>query len=92
MYKIKKLKEPYLTEADRKRIADLDHNPWLEDRKLKVGITLKHPSIKAEIYIVCYGKNKEMLKQYIAEHLDFFQKHDKQWKLINVEELKGQID
>jgi len=37
---VKKTKEPYLTAADRKRIADMDNNPIALSRKLKVQITL----------------------------------------------------
>ena len=87
--KTKKIKEPYLTAADKERIAKLDANPHIIDRKLKVQIVLKHPNIKAEVCITVYGKDKEMLKKSITEHLALFQTSDKKWKLIEVIDLKA---
>jgi len=83
-YKYTKRKEPTLTIADRKRIAAIDNNPVLLHRKHKVGLTLKHPKIKAELYIVCYGKDKDELKASIEEHVNFFKKADKLWKLLKL--------
>lgn len=88
-YKSKKVKEPYLTAADRERIARIDCNPHLVNRKLKVQMVLKHPKIKAEICITVYGKDKDMLKMYIAENLAAFQKSDKKWKLAQVIDIKA---
>ena len=43
-FKTKKVKEPYLTASDRERIATIDDNPHLVNRKLKV--ILNHLQMK----------------------------------------------
>ena len=91
-FKPKKTKEPYLTVSDRERIATIDNNPHLVNRKLKVQMVLKHPKIKAEICITVYGKDKDMLKEKIAANLADFQASDKKWKLVEVIELKASSD
>ena len=48
-FKTRKTKESYLTASDRERIATIDDNPHLVNRKLKVQMVLKHPKIKAKI-------------------------------------------
>lgn len=88
----KKTKEPYLTAADRERIARLDNNPHLENRKLKVQMVLKHPKVKADVCITVYGKDKAMLKERLSENLAFFQASDKKWKLAEVIDLKAQSE
>ena len=91
-FKTKKAKELYLTASDRERIARIDSNPHLVNRKLKVQIVLKHPKIKAEICITVYGKDKDMLKEKIAANLADFQASDKKWKLAKVIDLKVSSD
>ena len=83
-FKTKKVKEPYLTASDRERIARIDSNPHLVNRKLKVQMVLRHPKIKAEVCIAVYGKDKDMLKEKIAANLADFQASDKKWKLVEV--------
>ena len=83
-FKTKKAKEPYLTASDRERIATIDNNPHLVNRKLKVQMVLRHPKIKAEVCIAVYGKDKDMLKEKIAANLADFQASDKEWKLVEV--------
>ena len=87
-FKTKKTKELYLTASDRERIATIDNNPNLVNRKLKVQMVLRHPKIKAEVCIVVYGKDKDMLKEKIAANLADFQASDKKWKLAKVIDLK----
>ena len=87
-FKTKKTKELYLTASDRERIATIDNNPHLVNRKLKVQMVLRHPKIKAEVCIVVYGKDKDMLKEKIAANLADFQASDKKWKLAKVIDLK----
>ena len=82
----------HLTDADRKRIADIDNSPAMENRKCKYQMTLKHPSIKAEICISVYGKDVEMVKDNIAEYLKFFRAADKRWELIKAEDMKKKDD
>ena len=91
-FKTKKAKEPYLTASDRERIATIDDNPHLVNRKLKVQMVLKHPKIKAEVCIVVYGKDKDMLKEKIAANLADFQASDKKWKLAKVINLNTSLD
>ena len=82
----------HLTDADRKRIADIDNSPAMENRKCKYQMTLKHPGIKAEICISVYGKDTEMIKSNIAEYLKFFRAADKRWELIKTEDMKKKDD
>ena len=91
-FKTKKAKEPYLTASDRERIARIDSNPHLVNRKLKVQMVLRHPKIKAEVCIAVYGKDKDMLKEKITANLADFQASDKKWKLVEVIELKASSD
>ena len=91
-FKTKKAKEPYLTASDRERIATIDNNPHLVNRKLKVQMVLKHPKIKAEVCIAVYGKDKDMLKEKITANLADFQTFDKKWKLAKVIDLKASSD
>ena len=91
-FKTKKAKEPYLTASDRERIARIDSNPHLVNRKLKVQMVLKHPKIKAEVCIAVYGKDKDMLKEKITANLADFQTFDKKWKLAKVIDLKASSD
>ena len=91
-FKTKKAKEPYLTASDRERIARIDDNPHLVNRKLKVQMVLKHPKIKAEICITVYGKDKDMLKEKITANLADFQTSDKKWKLAEVIDFKTSSD
>ena len=91
-FKTKKAKEPYLTASDRERIATIDNNPHLVNRKLKVQMVLKHPKIKAEVCIAVYGKDKDMLKEKIAANLADFQASDKKWKLAKVINLNTSSD
>ena len=87
-FKTKKTKEPYLTASDRERLATIDDNPYLINRKLKVQMVLKHPKIKAKICIIVYGKDKDMLKDKITANLADFQASDKKWKLVEVIDFK----
>ena len=82
----------HLTDEDRKRIADIDSNPAMENRKCKFQITLKHSDIKAEICISVYGKDAEMVRSNIAEYLKFFRDADKRWELIKTEVMKKKDD
>ena len=91
-FKTKKAKEPYLTASDRERIATIDDNPHLVNRKLKVQMVLKHPKIKAEVCIAVYGKDKDILKEKIIANLADFQTFDKKWKLAKVIDLKASSD
>ena len=91
-FKTKKTKEPYLTASDRERLATIDDNPHLVNRKLKVQMVLKHPKIKAKICIIVYGKDKDMLKEKITANLADFQASDKKWKLAEVIDLKASSD
>ena len=91
-FKTKKAKEPYLTASDRERIARIDSNPHLVNRKLKVQMVLKHPKIKAEICITVYGKDKDILKEKIAANLADVQASDKKWKPEQVIDLKVSSD
>ena len=91
-FKTKKAKEPYLTASDRKRIATIDDNTHLVNRKLKVQMVLRHPKIKAEICITVYGKDKDMLKEKITANLADFQTSDKKWKLAEVIDFKTSSD
>ena len=91
-FKTKKVKEPYLTASDRERIARIDSNPYFVNRKLKVQMVLRHPKIKAEVCIVVYGKDKDMLKEKIAANLTDFQASDKKWKLVEVIDFKASSD
>ena len=91
-FKFKKAKELYLTASDRERIAAIDDNPHLVNRKLKVQMVLKHPKIKAEVCIAVYGKDKDMLKEKIAANLADFQASDKKWKLAEVIAFKASSD
>ena len=91
-FKTKKIKESYLTASDIKRIATIDSNPHLVNRKLKVQMVLKHPKIKAEICITVYGKDKDMLKEKITANLADFQASDKKWKLAEVIDFKASSD
>ena len=91
-FKTKKAKEPYMTASDTERIATIDNNPHLVNRKLKVQIVLKHPKIKAEVCIAVYGKDKDMLKEKITANLADFQASDKKWKLAEVIDFKASSD
>lgn len=91
-YKQRSLTNHYLTDADRARIAAIDSNPANEHRKCKLGLTLGHPEIKAQIYIIVYGKDESEAKENIAEHLKFFKEKDKKWKIVSVEDLKKRED
>ena len=91
-FKTKKAKEPYLTASDRERLATIDDNPYLVNRKLKVQMVLKHPKIKAEVCIAVYGKDKDMLKEKITANLADFQASDKKWKIVEVIDFKASSD
>lgn len=82
----------HLTDADRKRIAAIDSNLANEHRKCKIGLTLGHPNIKAQIYIIVYGKDEFETKEHIIEYLNFFKEKDKKWKIIKTEDLKKHED
>lgn len=87
-YKSSKEHIPYLTSADKERIARLDNDPAKADRKLKYGVSFSNPKYKCILYIICYGKDKDDLKQHIKEHLQHFTANDKDWKVEKIENLK----
>lgn len=85
----KKYKEPYLTPADRERIARIDQNPHIINRKCKSIMTLKKKGLKQEVCIYVYGKDQTMINEKIQEHLKFFQEKDKSWYLDSVKDLSS---
>lgn len=87
-YGKKKAKEPTLTDADRKRIAAIDSNPWTVGRKFKYLITLAHPKIKATLALTIYGKDMDEIKTQILWHHKWFSEKDAKWKVIEAKDLK----
>ena len=75
----KKFKEPYMTQADRERIARIEHNPHALARKFKSLLTLKN----------VYGESEDAVKTKAAEHVKFFQDHDKTWKMLSLKSLNN---
>lgn len=88
MYYKKKVVEPHLTAADRVRLANIDNNKHYVNRKFKVELTLQHPKISTKISIMCYGKDKDALKESIAEHVNFFKAHDKKWSIFSLKKYE----
>ena len=91
-YKKKRVKEPTLTDADRKRIAAIDSNPWTVNRKFKYLITLAHPKIKASLALTIYGKDMNEIKTQILWHQKWFSEKDAKWKVIKAKDLKSHQD
>ena len=87
-YGKKRIKEPTLTDADRKRIAAIDSNPWTVGRKFKYLITLAHPNIKATLALTIYGKDMDEIKSQILWHQKWFSAQDAKWKVIEAKDLK----
>ena len=87
-YKKKRVKEPTLTDSDRKRIAAIDSNPWTVSRKFKYLITLAHPKIKATLALTIYGKDMDEIKTQILWHQKWFSEKDAKWKIIEAKDLK----
>ena len=87
-YKKKRVKEPTLTDADRKRIAAIDANPLTVGRKFKYLITLTHPKIKAKLALTIYGKDMDEIKTQILWHQKWFSARDAKWKIIEAKDLK----
>ena len=87
-YEKKRVKEPTLTDADRKRIAAIDANPLTVGRKFKYLITLTHPKIKAKLALTIYGKDMDEIKTQILWHQKWFSARDAKWKIIEAKGLK----
>ena len=87
-YEKKRVKEPTLTDADRKRIAAIDSNQWTVGRKFKYLITLAHPKIKANLALTIYGKDMDEIKTQILWHQKWFSAQDAKWKIIEAKDLK----
>lgn len=85
--KKKKLKDPYLTEEDRLRIARAIKNPVLAARKFKGMITLKKDGLDQEICIYVYGESEEDLAAKMAKRGDEFRMSDSAWKTIATKNL-----
>ena len=88
----KRHKEPYLTASDRERLARMSDNPFAKLRKFKSLLTLECKGIKQEICIYIYGKSEEDIKEKAKEHLDFFQKTSKDWKIKSLVDCKAKDD
>ena len=86
------VKEPTLTDSDRKRIAAIDSNPWTVSRKFKYLITLAHPKIKATLALTIYGKDMDEIKTQILWHQKWFSEKDAKWKVIEAKDLKPHQD
>ena len=85
----KKFKEPYMTQADRERIARIEHNPHALARKFKSLLTLKKNGSEQEVCIYVYGESEDAVKTKAAEHVKFFQDHDKTWKMLSLKSLNN---
>lgn len=85
----KKFKEPYLTQADRERLAKIEHNPHALARKFKSLMTLKKKGLDQEICIYVYGESEDVVKAKAEEHLKFFQEKDKAWKMTSLKSLNN---
>lgn len=87
-YAKKPRKEPTLTDADCKRIAAIDQNPWTVGRKCKYQLTLANPKQKAVISITIYGKDVDEIKEKIVWHQHWFDANSKGWKIVEAKNVK----
>lgn len=78
----------YMTQADRERLAKVDHDPRNDWQKCKYLLVLGKKGLKQEICIKVYGKDEDEIKQHIKEHLEFFKSNDKNWTILRTENLK----
>lgn len=80
----KKRKAPafiHLTEADRERLARVEHDPRNDWQKLKHKVVLKSKNVAQEVVFYMYGKDEDDLRDNIAKQLSFFKAADERWEI-----------
>lgn len=89
-----KKKEPYLTQADRERLARASESESHKQRKAKACIYLKKTGCKQEFVINVYAPNEEKLKTEIADKLKWFQEAEPKagWKIIKTDWLSRDVN
>lgn len=60
------LTNAHLTEADRERLARVEHDPRNDWQTLKHKVILKNENVSQEVVFFMYGKDEEDLRANIA--------------------------
>lgn len=84
----KKIKEPYLTESDKKRIAALSDNEYTRTRKCHHKVTLVKKGLP-EILINMYAESEEEMAKKIEDQVKWFHDKDSGWKLAKDEKVEA---
>lgn len=87
----KKKKAPayiHLTEADRERLAKVEHDPRNDWQKLKHKVVLKSKNVAQDVVFYMYGKNEDDLQANISKQLEFFKAADESWEIAEDVDLK----
>lgn len=78
----------YMTEADRERLARVEHDPRNDWQKLKHEVVLKNKNVAQEVVFYIYGKDEDDLKANINKQLKFFKAADESWEIVKNIDLK----
>lgn len=81
----------HLTEADRERLARVEHDPRNDWQKLKHKVVLKSKNVTQEVVFYMYGKDEDDLKANISKQLEFFKTANESWEIVEDVDLKQLI-
>lgn len=79
----------YMTDADRERLARVDHDPRNDYKNFKYMLVLGKKGLSQEVCITIHGKTEEEAKSNIESQLKFYKNADKDWTILRIEDLKN---
>ena len=79
----------HLTQADRERLAKIDHDPRNDYKNFKKLLVLGKKGLSQEVCLTIYGKTEDEVKENIKSNLEFYKNADKEWTILRVEDSKS---